>query len=332
MRPVIASRASPAARPADTTAAAAGRLPAQRWFVVCAWITLGYTLLVILWGAYVRAAGAGNGCGASWPLCDGQFLPAHPQLKMLIEFLHRASSGVDGVLIGGLALGAWWRFPRQHAVRRAAAAAAVFLVLEALLGAALVLFGWVGQNGSAARVAADGLHLANTLLLLACVALTAGLASGLPAPIGGAQRTRRLLGAGLLGVLATGVCGVMAALADTLHPVHDLAAGLRADVAASGTMLERLRLIHPAIAVAVGLYLLYLVHDGLPRPSTVLARRLGWGLAGAVLLQWSSGLLDVSLLAPVWLQLVHLFTADLLWLTLVFFAAASCGSVAACPD
>jgi len=298
-----------------------------------AWLTLGYTQIVILWGGYVRAAGAGNGCGPNWPLCDGQFLPQHPQLKMLIEFLHRASSGLDGILVLGLMVGAFWLFPVRHPARKSAMAAAIFLVVEALLGAALVLFGWVGQNASAARVAADGLHLANTLLLLASIGLTAGFASGMPSPARSApRRTRAWFVVALALVLATGICGVMAALADTLYPATSLQAGLRLDFSGAGHALERLRVIHPAIALLVGLLLLWLVLDGLPRPAAKLARRLGWAVAAAVLLQWSTGLLDVGLLAPVGLQIVHLFTADLLWLTLVFFAAASCASVAECPS
>ncbi|HUX68153.1 MAG TPA: COX15/CtaA family protein [Terriglobales bacterium] len=295
----------------------------RRGFAVYAWATLGYNLLVILWGAYVRAAGAGNGCGDNWPLCDGQFLPAHPQVKMLIEFLHRVSSGVDAVLVAGLVAGALWLYPKPSAVRRGAGWAGVFIVTEALLGAALVLFGWVGRNASAARVAADALHLANTLLLLAAVALTAAWAAGLPARgWRGPGRTAWLLGGGLAGVVATGMAGVMAALADTLFPATSLSAGLRQDFSGSAAVLQRVRVIHPAVAVGVGLYLLWLVIEGLPRPESPVARRLGYGVIAAVLVQWTSGVLDMSLLTPVWMQIAHLLTADLLWLALVLYAAA----------
>ncbi|MGH9474376.1 MAG: COX15/CtaA family protein, partial [Terriglobales bacterium] len=270
---------------------------------------------------------AGNGCGPNWPLCDGQFLPHHPQMKMLIEFLHRASSGVDAVLIVALAAGAWWVWPRGSGVRRAAVWSVVFLITEALLGAALVLFGWVGQNASAARVAADATHLLNTLLLLASVALTAALASGLGAPRWvGPGRWR--LGAGVMGLLITAVCGAMAALADTLFPSLSLAAGLRQDFSGTSALLDRLRVIHPAVAIVVGLYLIWLVVDGLPRPATALVRRLGYGLVAAVALQWACGAADVLLLAPTAMQLLHLFTADLLWLTLVLYAAARLGETA----
>lgn len=307
------------ASPETTSAPAAAR---PHGFAAFAWVVLGYNVLVILWGTYVRAAGAGNGCGPNWPLCDGQFLPAHPKIKMAIEFAHRASSGVDVILILALLAGAFWLFPRRHAVRKGALAAGVFIVTEALLGAALVLFGWVGTNTSAARVGADALHLANTLCLLAAVAITAAWASGLPAPRARGGRTNWLLGAGLLGILIAAVCGAMAALADTLFPSASLAAGMHADFSPSTALLERLRVIHPAVAIVVGLYLLWLVLEGLPRPASVAARRLGYGVAAAVLVQWGCGALDIVLLTPVWMQITHLLTADLLWLTLVLYSLA----------
>lgn len=283
---------------------------------------LGYNVLVILWGTYVRAAGAGNGCGPNWPLCDGQFLPSHPKIKMLIEFAHRASSGVDVILIGGLIVGAFWLFPRGHAVRKGAVASGIFIITEALLGAALVLFGWVGTNTSAARVSADSLHLANTLCLLACVAMTAAWASGLPELRWRGQAMRGKLLAGLIGVMITAICGAMTALADTIFPSQSLAAGLHADLSGTTALLERLRVIHPAIAIVVGLYLVWLVIEGLPQPKHAATRRLGYGVIAAVLVQWGCGALDIVLLTPVYMQITHLLTADLLWITLVLYTLA----------
>lgn len=295
--------------------------PRLRVYAVWAWITVAYTLAVILWGAYVRMAGAGNGCGANWPLCDGQFLPSHPQLKMLIEFLHRVSSGMDAILVLALLAGAFWLHPRRSRVRAAATAAMLFMVAEALLGAALVLFGWVGNNLSGARVGADALHLCNTLLLLASVVLTAAFASGLGAAGGGrGPRERRLLGVGLGAVMLTAALGAMTAVADTLLPSASLAAGLRADFSSTSIWLQRVRVLHPAAAIATGVFLLWLVMEGL-QPASALSRRLGWAVGAAVLLQWALGGLDVILLAPVGLQLLHLLAADLLWLLLVLWAA-----------
>ncbi|MGH9468252.1 MAG: COX15/CtaA family protein [Terriglobales bacterium] len=302
--------------------AQAGTIKHRHGFAVYAWVVLAYNVLVILWGTYVRAAGAGNGCGANWPLCDGQFLPAHPKIKMLIEFSHRASSGVDVVLILAMVVGAFWIFPRRHAVRRGAIAAVVFIVTEALLGAALVLFGWVGNNTSPARVSADALHLSNTLCLLACLAATAAWAAGLPALRWRGQRTRLRLGVGLGAIVVTAVCGAMTALADTIFPSRSLSAGLHQDFSGTAALLDRLRVIHPAVAVLAGLYLIWLVLEGLPHPAGAAARRLGYGLIAAVLVQWGCGALDILLLTPIAMQIMHLLTADLLWLTLVLYCLA----------
>lgn len=296
----------------------------QRRYAIWAWGTLAYTLAVIMWGAYVRIAGAGNGCGANWPLCDGQFLPSHPQLKMLIEFLHRVSSGVDAVLVLGLMAGAYWLYPRRDRVRVTATAAVIFMVIEAMLGAALVLFGWVGSNVSAARVGADALHLCNTLLLLASVGLTAHFASGLPLRETGAgnRREARLLGTALGAVMMTAALGAMAALADTVQPSSTLAAGLRQDFSASSFWLQRVRVLHPLAAVATGGLVLWLLVDGLTPSTHGGSQRLGLALGLTVVLQWGLGGLDVVLLAPAGLQVVHLLIADVLWLLLVMWTAS----------
>ncbi|MEZ4640810.1 MAG: COX15/CtaA family protein [Caldilineaceae bacterium] len=45
------------------------------------WGVLFYNLLVIMWGAYVRATGSGAGCGRHWPVCNGEVIPAPNRLK-----------------------------------------------------------------------------------------------------------------------------------------------------------------------------------------------------------------------------------------------------------
>ena len=54
-----------------------------------AWFTVFYNVLVILWGALVRASGSGAGCGNHWPLCNGQVIPVSPGWHTVIEFTHR---------------------------------------------------------------------------------------------------------------------------------------------------------------------------------------------------------------------------------------------------
>ncbi|MGH9357251.1 MAG: COX15/CtaA family protein, partial [Terriglobia bacterium] len=142
-------------------------------FAAYAWAVLAYNIAVILWGTIVRATGSGAGCGEHWPLCDGQVIPHGAQLATLIEFAHRASSGVALALVAGLAFFAFRRFAAGHPVRRYAALALLFTLTEGLIGAALVLFGQVGNNVSTSRVCILSCHLVNTFLLLASLALTA---------------------------------------------------------------------------------------------------------------------------------------------------------------
>src|SRR6476659_891085 len=99
-----------------------------------AWATLGFTLAVILWGAYVRASGSGAGCGSHWPTCNGEVIPRTPTVATLVEFSHRATSGVVGLLIAAQLVWAFRAFGRGHLVRLSAVPSTVFLATEALIG------------------------------------------------------------------------------------------------------------------------------------------------------------------------------------------------------
>src|SRR5579871_3906524 len=114
---------------------------AHRRFARFAWGVLSYNVAVILWGALVRATGSGAGCGGHWPLCNGDLLPASPQAATVIEFTHRVMSGV--ALVTAVILAGWGSqtFPKGHPARRWSVWALVFMLTEALIGAALVLLG-----------------------------------------------------------------------------------------------------------------------------------------------------------------------------------------------
>src|SRR5690242_19087626 len=88
-------------------------------FAAFAWLVTALTLGVILWGAYVRASHSGDGCGAHWPLCNGTVaLPAAGQTKTLVEFAHRATSGLDGLLVLALLVWAFVKYERGHPARK----------------------------------------------------------------------------------------------------------------------------------------------------------------------------------------------------------------------
>jgi heme A synthase len=284
-----------------------------------AWTVLVYNIAVVLWGAYVRATGSGAGCGNHWPLCNGAVAPHSPSLQTLIEFTHRVSSGIDVLLVAALVCWAFRAFPRRHPVRRGAVLSAVFLVTEALLGAALVLLKHVAANASVSRVYSLSAHLANTLMLLACLALTAWWADGHPAA--------RLRGqalwtaaAALLTVVVVGITGAIAALGDTLFPAASLRAGLAQDFDPASNVILRLRGLHPALAALVGAcVLLYAITRAAANPAD---KKLGYGVTAVVGAQIAAGVLNLVLLAPVWMQLVHLLLADLLWIALVLLCAS----------
>jgi cytochrome c oxidase assembly protein subunit 15 len=295
----------------------------MRAFPPFAWSVLAVNLAVVGWGAFVRATGSGAGCGKHWPTCNGEILPRAPGAEMAIEFAHRASSGVALLLVLALAAWALRLFPRRHPARRAALASLAIIVVEALVGAGLVLFGWVANDASAARGWVMAIHLTNTFLLLGALALTAEW-SARPAPaLAGRGATAVAFGTGLVAVLLAGVSGAIAALGDTLFPATSFAAGLRDELSGDAHLLLRLRLVHPFAAIAAGAALLGLARVALRTRPDGRVRSLAVLLAALVALEIAAGAVNVLLLAPVWLQIVHLLLADGVWISVVLLGSAT---------
>ena len=291
-------------------------------FAKYAWIVLFANLLVILWGAFVRATGSGAGCGAHWPLCNGVVLPRAPQIETVIEFTHRLSSGVVLLLVLGLFIWAFRKYPKRHPVRLGATLSLVFITTEALVGAGLVLFEWVAKDASLGRVISISVHLVNTFLLLAALTLTAWWASGgQPVSLKNRGAMAWAFGFGFLGILLIGVTGAITALGDTLYPAGSLAEGIRQDFEATAHFLVRLRVWHPVIAIGVGFYILFLSGVAAMLEENRAIRKFALVVIGLVIVQWLAGLLNVLLLAPVWLQLVHLLLADSVWIFWVLLSA-----------
>ncbi|MEW5959099.1 MAG: COX15/CtaA family protein, partial [Chloroflexota bacterium] len=289
---------------------------------IYAWGVLVCNLLVILWGAYVRATGSGAGCGQHWPLCNGEAIPRTPPVETMIEFSHRLSSGLALVLVLGLGIWVFRAYAKGHLARRAAGFSILFIMTEALVGAGLVLFELVADDASLARAIVMALHLINTFLLLGALTLTAWWSSG-GRPVRLKGRVGWLLGIGLGGMLILGASGGVTALGDTLFPARSLAEGLQQDVSPTAHFLIRLRLLHPLIAIAVGIYLMITgAVSARLRPGAV-TKRLARLLTVLYLVQLGAGAFNVALQAPVWLQLVHLWLSDLIWITLVLLASSA---------
>ena len=281
-----------------------------RSFIRYAVAVLAFTLLTILWGAYVRASGAGAGCGNHWPLCNGVVVPQAPAVATIIEFTHRLMSGLDGFAIALLALWAFRAFPPRHPARLGAVLSAIFLVSEALIGAALVKLEHVAHNASVGRAYSLSGHLINTLTLLACLTLTIWWArGGRPLHLQGPAAWLAL--PGLLLFVLVAISGAIAALGDTLFPARSLAEGFRQEFDPAASIFLRLRVLHPLLAVITASWLAF---------YATLHRR--WTLLALVALQVGAGALNWLLLAPMWMQMIHLLLADLVWISLILVAAS----------
>lgn len=276
-----------------------------------AWFVLFFNVVVILLGALVRATGSGAGCGRSWPTCEGQIIP-ELEGATAIEFTHRTFSGVALVLVFGLAFLVWRKTTKGHSARTGVVLSVVAILAEALIGAMIVLAEWVAEDVSVARAVSVPLHLVNTLFLLAALTLTIFWLSG-------GQRldlranptvTRAVVfgGAALVAIAAT---GAVTALADTLFPKVG-----GADISGGEHFLTRLRVVHPVLAVTASTIGWWLASRS-PRGRGVAAIALPI-LVGLMLL---TGVVNVALGVPEWMQLVHLALADALWVAYVFVSA-----------
>ena len=283
-----------------------------------AWLVLAYNVAVIVWGAYVRATGSGAGCGSHWPLCNGVMIPRAAETATLIEFSHRLTSGIALLAVAALLVAVWRARPPAHPARRAAAFSLIFILMEAAIGAGLVLFELVADNASMARALFMAAHLVNTFVLLAFLTLTVHWLAG---ETSGATRSALppvMLGIALTGLLLSGMSGAVAALGDTLYPSPSLTSAISADLSATSHILIRLRVLHPAIAIATAVLLI------ITAPKTGVQcgrRRTGSVVAALAAVQLMAGFANIALLAPVWMQLMHLLLADALWIACVLLAA-----------
>jgi heme A synthase len=294
--------------------------PADPRLVRFVWWTLAANLLVIVWGAFVRASGSGAGCGNHWPLCNGAVIPQSPTVHTLIELTHRITSGGALLLVVGMLVWARRRFPPRHGARLAASAAMLLMLVEAAIGAGLVKFELVADNASMARAWSLAAHLVNTQLLLAAIALTGWWAMGKPWPR--MHRGGWLAVAGLVGLIVVGTTGAIVSLGDTLFPADSLRAGMAQDQDPNAHPLIRLRIWHPILAITVGTGLLLLSLAAGRWRDDAMTERARRTLLGLVLVQWGVGVATLVLLVPIPLQLLHLLMADLLWLATLWLGLA----------
>ena len=292
-------------------------------FAKFAWFTLAYNILVILWGVFLRASKSGDGCGQHWLTCQGEVIPSAPQLKTIIEFSHRMTTGPAFVFVVILLVWAWMRFEKGSPVRMAAAVSFLFIITEVLIGAVLVLTGNTAEAQTAERPFLAIGHLINSSMLLASLTLTAWFASG-DRRLNFDRRTRMiaLIAAGVAVLLLSGISGSIAALSNMLFPSETLAEGVTKDFASSSNILLRLRVSHPLLAIFTSVYLIFLsgwvrkASDGDPAV-------IRWSniLSVLVLCQLAFGAATFFMLGPIVMQVGHLLLADLLWISFVLMSA-----------
>ena len=297
----------------------------QRQFLGQAtWFVLAVNVAVVLWGAYVRASGSGAGCGDHWPLCNGLVVPVAPESGTVIELAHRVTSAMAVVLVLAVAAFSTRTFPRGHRVRSVAFVSVASIIVEALIGAVIVLASFTGNNTSSVRALVVALHLLNTLVLIGALTLTAWWAGGAPMvrwrehPASAA-----LFIGGALGYALLGSSGAITALGDTLFPSSTLAQGMQLDLAVAVNLLIRLRVLHPMFATFMGVFAIAMAIQLSRKHGSAMAQKLV-GLHSALFFtQCAIGLLNLLWLAPIPLQLLHLLCANLVWIAYVLLASCA---------
>lgn len=282
------------------------------------------TLLVILWGAVVRATGSGAGCGDHWPRCNGEIIPSFKQVSTMIEFTHRAMTGIWLAMIVGTVVLVYRSTPKKSLLRKSATVMSAFAVIECLIGAALVLFKLVGHDTSSNRAAVMAIHHLNTAILLGVVTLMCYWAYG------GAKIRLQNQGAaagglaiGMVALLATIVSGAITALGDTLFKAQSSAHALERALTPTAHFLEKLRVAHPIISISTSLFILLFVGQLLvTRKSAHLTKFGRWTMA-LIGIQVIHGALNVAMKAPVYMQIIHLAIADVLLIAYVLTSAVA---------
>lgn len=259
--------------------------------------SLIFILIVILWGAWVRFSHSGDGCGNDWPLCKGSFTP--DSFTALMEWIHRVTSGLSLLIVFALVGLAFKIYPKKHLVRKLSLTAGVLILIEALIGAVLVLASLTGSDSSSLRVIVLSFHLINSLLLVA--ALTLCWQSFF------ADKTTfkkpYIYFVGIFPLLA--LTGSIASLAGTLFPSESLIQAFLLDFMPESHITLKLRPLHPLLALGFTAFcLIYFAEK----------KKL---LAGMAVIAVCSGMVTLLSLSPVWMKLSHLFIAYILWILLI---------------
>lgn len=268
------------------------------------------SVLSILAGAFVRATGSGDGCGATWPTCKGRIIPSLSDTSEIIEFSHRGISGI--LLIVTLYIFVNSRKLEKGSIARRAANYLTFFVLfEALIGAVIVIFEWVGLNSSLPRIVAVPIHLVNTFGLLASYVILFKILENKMDSIKNLWDRNFIIISILF--LLTGATGSITALADVLYPSASFIEGFLDDFDRTSEVLTRLRIFHPVVSTILSIAL-YIESKQLQKRFDINTNFLKFLIFSAVFLGVANVLSNIVL----FLSIFHLALADLLWITYIY--------------
>jgi heme A synthase len=230
-----------------------------------------------------------------------------------------------GILVIFLVVRAWRLYGGAHHVTKAAIASLVLTIVEGGIGALLVRAELVADNASVARAIVIALHLVNTYILLTAIVATAWWSVG-HAPIQLRGQPRRLVGllaGGILLMAILGMTGAVTALGDTLFPAETLVEGFNQDLDPTAHFLIQLRVVHPVVAILTGIYLVLVARWVAGSRPDAHTTRFAQATTLVFFIQVGVGTLNLGLLAPIWMQIIHLVMADLLWMVFVLLAIAT---------
>lgn len=296
-------------------------------FAKFACFVLGYNVLVILWGVFLRASKSGDGCGQHWLTCHGEVVPSAPELKTVIEFSHRITSALDGLIVIALLIWAiriWYKKRDRISAYtlKFTIATFVFVLIEGALGAGLVLTGNTAETLTPARPFWMSAHLLNTLLLLTWLTVAAWSATtGRRVRLKGNSESLKWLAVGCALLFLVGVSGSIAALSSMIFPSGTIAEGIAKDFSPTSHTLLRLRPFHPIIAVAAGVFFVFWT-GWLKRKMADSPFVVRWAnvLSVLVIVQLAFGAMTLLMLGPILMQLGHLLLADAIWIAFVLLA------------
>jgi heme o synthase len=264
-------------------------------------VTIAATFALIAVGGLVRATDSGLGC-PDWPRCFGKLVPP-AELHAWIEHSHRLVASVVMLLVAALVVAAW-RTGQDRVVRRAAVAALVLVLAQALIGAFVVWW----------KLRADSvtLHLATALALVGLL-IYIGFRARWPADP--ARRRGQDRGFARLVGVGAGLLYLQMLVGSTVTGHHaGLAYPLSVLLPDLGPSVARIQLAHRTLAMVVGALIVatWVVARRTQRDHPTVTRLAGYA-AGLVAVQIGLGVANVANRLSALTVVPHLAVGALLW-------------------